>query len=108
LEKAAAARRERAAVKNRLKTGSTTLPELLRSAGTDDVVGKMRVSALLESLQGVGKIRAREVMSRLDIAENRRVRGLGAHQREALEHEFSEGRRRAGRSPAGRPPKRGR
>jgi hypothetical protein len=88
LEKAAAARRERAAVKNRLKTGSTTLAELLRTADTDDAVGKMKVSALLESMKGVGKVRAREIMSRLDIAENRRVRGLGAHQREALEREF--------------------
>jgi hypothetical protein len=88
LEKAAAVRRERAAVKNRLKTGATTLPELLRSAERDDAVGKMKVSAVLESLPGVGKVGARKIMERLDIADSRRLRGLGAHQREALEHEF--------------------
>ncbi|HTZ23160.1 MAG TPA: integration host factor, actinobacterial type, partial [Streptosporangiaceae bacterium] len=47
LEKAAKARKERAEVKNRLKKGSTTLPQVLKEGQTDDVVGKMKVSALL-------------------------------------------------------------
>ena len=37
----------------------------------------MKVSALLESLPGVGKVRAKQIMERLDIAESRRIRGLG-------------------------------
>ena len=45
-------------VKNKLKHGSTTLPEVLKEGQTDDVVGKMKVSALLESMPGVGKVRA--------------------------------------------------
>ena len=48
----------------------------------------MKVSALLESMPGVGKVRAQQIMERLGIAETRRVRGLGAHQRAALEREF--------------------
>jgi len=52
------------------------------------VVGKMKVSALLESMPGVGKVRAKQIMERLGIAESRRVRGLGANQRSALESEF--------------------
>jgi ribosomal protein S13 len=48
----------------------------------------MKVSALLESLPGVGKVRAKQIMERLGIAESRRVRGLGANQRAALEQEF--------------------
>ena len=48
----------------------------------------MRVSALLESLPGVGKVRAKQIMERLSISENRRVGGLGANQIAALEREF--------------------
>jgi len=80
LEKAAKARKDRAEVKNNLKRGAITLP--------DDTVGKMKVSALLEAMPGVGKVRARQIMERLGIAESRRVRGLGANQRTALENEF--------------------
>ena len=90
LEKAAKARKERAEVKNRLKKGSTTLPQVLKEGQTDDVVGKMKVSALLESMPGVGKVRAKQIMEKLGIAESRRVRGLGANQRTALESEFRE------------------
>jgi transposase len=90
LEKAAKARKERAEVKNRLKRAATTLPEVLKEGQTDDVVGKMKVSALIESMPGVGKVRAKQMMERLGIAESRRVRGLGANQRTALENEFSE------------------
>jgi transposase len=88
LEKAAKARKERAEVKNKLKTNDKTLPEVLKEGQTDDVVGKMKVSALLESMPGVGKVRAKQIMERLGIAESRRVRGLGANQRTALESEF--------------------
>ena len=85
LQKAAIARKERAEVKNRLKRGAVTLSEVIKDGSTDDVIGKMKVSALLESLPGVGKVRAKQIMERLGIAESRRVRGLGANQRAALE-----------------------
>ncbi|HEX4791778.1 MAG TPA: integration host factor, actinobacterial type [Actinospica sp.] len=88
LEKAAIARKERAEVKNRLKRGAVTLSEVIKDGSTDDVIGKMKVSALLESLPGVGKVRAKQIMERLGIADSRRVRGLGANQRAALEQEF--------------------
>jgi hypothetical protein len=88
LEKAAVARKERAEVKNRLKRGAVTLSEVIKDGATDDVIGKMKVSALLESLPGVGKVRAKQIMERLGIADSRRVRGLGANQRAALEQEF--------------------
>ena len=90
LEKAARARKERAEVKNKLKRGSTTLPQVLKDGKSDDVIGKMKVSALLESMPGVGKVRAKQIMERLGIAESRRVRGLGANQRTALENEFKD------------------
>ena len=48
----------------------------------------MKVSAVLESLPGVGKVRARKIMESLEISESRRVRGLGTNQLAALEREF--------------------
>jgi hypothetical protein len=84
LAKAADARRQRAELKEKLKMGSVSLAELLAQADGDEVVGKMKVVAVLESLPGVGKVRARRLMDELRIAESRRVRGLGAQQREAL------------------------
>jgi hypothetical protein len=89
LEKAAIARRARAEIKERLKMGSLTLPELFELAETDEMVGKIKVLALLESLPGVGKVKARRVMADVGIAETRRVQGLGAQQRARLLQEFS-------------------
>jgi signal recognition particle GTPase len=84
LEKAAAARRQRAEVKDKLKMGSLTLRELLDQAGGDDVIGKMKVLAVLESLPGLGKVKARRLMEEVGISDTRRVQGLGANQRHAL------------------------
>ncbi|GAA4005059.1 MULTISPECIES: integration host factor, actinobacterial type [Allokutzneria] len=89
LEKAAAARRVRAELKERLKRGGTNLKEVLTSAESDEILGKMKVSALLEALPGVGKVRAAQIMERLEIANSRRLRGLGDRQRKALLAEFS-------------------
>ncbi|HEY1133099.1 MAG TPA: integration host factor, actinobacterial type [Nocardioides sp.] len=91
LAKAAASRRERAEVKNRLKTGGATISEVLAGRGDDEVIAKMRVFDLLQSMPGVGKVRAKQIMERLQIAESRRVRGLGAKQVAALEAEFAPG-----------------
>ena len=84
LEKAAAARRARAELKEKLKMGSTTLEELFAQAGGDEIIGKMKVLAVLESLPGVGKVKARRLMEEHSIPDTRRVQGLGSHQREAL------------------------
>ena len=89
LEKAAAARRARAALKVRLKTQGTSLAEVLDSGETDEAVGKMKVVAVLEAMPGVGKVRAQRLMEALEISPARRVRGLGTKQREALLREFS-------------------
>ena len=88
LAKAAAARRARAELKEQLKMGSITLRELFPQAEGNDIVGKMKVAAVLESLPGVGKVRARKIMEEIGISESRRVRGLGAQQMAALEREF--------------------
>lgn len=91
LQKAAIARRERAEVKNRLKHSGVTLANVIKEGQEDDIVGKMKVSALLESMPGVGKVRAKQIMERLGISGTRRVRGLGTNQIAALEREFGVG-----------------
>jgi hypothetical protein len=88
LAKAAVARKKRAEVKGKLKTGQLSLKDLL-DRREDETIGKMKVSSVLESMPGVGKVRARKLMERLDISASRRVRGLGAKQKEALLVEFS-------------------
>jgi hypothetical protein len=88
LAKAAVARRKRAELKGQLKAERLTLRDVLAKQG-DEVIGKMKVSSVLESLPGVGKVRARRIMERLDISATRRVRGLGAKQKDALLTEFS-------------------
>jgi len=88
LEKAAQARVTRAEVKNRLKYSGASLSSVLEAAESDEAIGKLRVSALLESLPGVGPVRARQIMAEIGIAETRRVRGLGPHQRDALVTRF--------------------
>ena len=82
LAKAAEARAARADLKNRLKLGSISLAEALRS--NDSTVGKLKVVSLLESLPGVGKVKARKLMDEIGIADNRRVQGLGQQQKQAL------------------------
>jgi signal recognition particle GTPase len=81
LQKAAKVRRERAEVKEKLKMGSLTLAELLKQADKDETVGKMKVISVLESLPGLGKVKARRLMETVGISESRRLQGLGAKQR---------------------------
>jgi hypothetical protein len=87
LKKAAAARKARAEIKAELKSGKLKLEDIL--ARSDDTVGKMKVSAVLEALPGVGRVRATKLMEELDISTSRRVRGLGSKQREQLMARFA-------------------
>jgi hypothetical protein len=91
LEKAAAARKARAALRDRLKHSGASLEDVFSAGETDEAVGKMRVSAVLESMPGVGKVRAQRIMEKIGISASRRVRGLGTHQRDALRREFAAG-----------------
>ncbi len=88
LAKAAVARRKRAELKDQLKRGATSLKDLLGRTD-DEIVGKMKVSTVLESLPGVGRVRAKKIMERLDISESRRMRGLGQKQKDNLLQEFA-------------------
>lgn len=82
LEKAAAARHERAELRGKIKRGDITLEEVLNSE--DSIASRLKVSALIESLPGYGKAKATKIMDELGISATRRVKGLGARQREQL------------------------
>src|ERR1700736_6728024 len=84
LAKAASVRRLRAELKEKLKMGSITLKELLNQGQSDEVVAKMKVVSVLESLPGLGKVKARRLMEDIGISETRRIQGLGEQQRRKL------------------------
>jgi len=82
LEKAAQARHERAELRDKIKKGEMSLEDVLDSE--DPIASRMKVSALIESLPGYGKAKASKIMDELGISATRRVKGLGARQREQL------------------------
>jgi guanylate kinase len=88
LIKATASRRRRAEIKREIKNHSLTIKDVIALAQSDSAIAKMRVVELLESLPGVGKIRAAAIMERLGISPPRRLQGLGVHQRDELLKEF--------------------
>lgn len=89
LAKATASRRTRADLKAQVKKGLVTIEDVLGLAQSDSAIAKMRVRELLESIPGVGKIRAVAMMERLGISTPRRLQGLGIHQRRELMEEFN-------------------
>jgi hypothetical protein len=89
LEKAKAANAERARVKDDLKNRVITIADVIAAADGSDVIGRMKVSAVLQALPGIGKARAAAAMSTLGIDPARRLRGLGDRQRAGLGELFA-------------------
>ena len=83
LEKAKEARIKRTEVKEKLKTGKLTLKQVI-DMKDDPIIGRMKVSALIETLPGYGKAKSEKIMCELQIADSRRLRGLGERQQAAL------------------------
>ena len=83
LEKAKEARIKRAEVRDQLKSGKLTLAEVIKMKD-DPVIGRMKVSTLIETLPGYGKAKSEKIMAELQIADSRRLRGLGERQEAAL------------------------
>jgi len=83
LAKAAEARRVRAEVRQALRNGELTLSDVLERAG-EELLGGIKVKAILTAIPGLGKVKSYRLMDELGISENRRLRGLGPNQKEAL------------------------
>ena len=88
LLKAAVSRKRRAEIKAKIKNGVISFDAILELAKDEDAIAKMRVKELLESLSGVGKVRAQTLMDRLKISPTRRIQGLGRLQIKQLREEF--------------------
>lgn len=86
--KALVSRTRRAEVKVQFGRGALGMDELLELARTEEAIGRLRVADLLESVPGVGTVRAAALMDRIGISANRRLRGLGRKQQSALIEHF--------------------
>lgn len=78
LQKAQEMRSKRMELRKELKAGNITLADVLKRE--DEIVTRMKVKYLLESLPNVGKITAASIMEEVGINESRRVQGLGKRQ----------------------------
>ena len=83
LEKAKAARIKRAEVREKLKAGALSVKQIL-DMKDDPIIGRMKVSTLIETLPGYGKAKSEKIMNELQIADSGRLRGLGERQFAAL------------------------
>jgi len=84
LRKAQKVRARRSKIREDLKSGEMGLQDLFDKADNDEVISRMKVSYLLESLPRIGKVRRKKLMEEVGIDESRRVKGLGVRQRQAL------------------------
>lgn len=89
LAKAAEARRARAEMSHLLKTGTLTLAEVFERAETDDIIAGTKITKVILSLPGMGKVSTKRLLEEHEIDENRRIRGLGSRQRRVLLDLFS-------------------
>lgn len=87
---ATAARRKRADFKQQIRSGQLAFTPALEQAGADAALSQLRVTDLLKALPRVGERKAANIMESLNIAPNRRIRGLGRLQIEGLKAEFGE------------------
>ena len=82
LKAAVAARRARAAFKEDIKVGKKSWKDAFNAH--EESIKKMRVRELIESLPGVGEVRAKNILEKAGISPTRRVGGVGRSQYEKL------------------------
>jgi len=81
-QKAIMARRQRAMLKNELKSGKVSLLQVLET--DDPIVIRMKIWDLLVSLPAFGETKARNLMDKCGISDARRIGGLGGQQKKQL------------------------
>lgn len=84
LAKAAAVRKARSELIDRIRKGTVSLTEVLERADKEDLVKKTKVAAVIKALPGIGPVKAAKLMDEADIPTDRRIGGLGTRQRAAL------------------------
>jgi guanylate kinase len=88
LNSAKLARQARAKLKEKIRTGEISVPDAIDFAKGDSALAKMRVIELLESIPGLGKIRAATMIEKLGVSPTRRLQGLGVLQLQKIKKEF--------------------
>lgn len=78
-ERSVEVRRERAALKERLKAGEIAPVDVLNDEG--NVAAKIRLFAFLKNCPGVGTVGARTLLRALGMSETKTIRSLGAVQK---------------------------
>lgn len=83
---AVAARRARAAVKNEIADGARSPLDVLRVAfdEPEGVEGRLRVTEFLGAIPAIGRTKTERIMAELQIAQAKRLGGLGRLQRRRL------------------------
>lgn len=85
LEKAMRMRKERADLRNQLKSGVLSACDLIDLAERGDKAASgMRVKQMISAMPGYGFRKTQDLMHKLHIAESKRVGGLGVKQAQAL------------------------
>lgn len=87
-EKAIAARRARAEVKQKIKARTVSAKEVLSSE--DPHIQRMKVYDFVKAFPRMGDVRAKQMIHDLKIPENRRLSGLGERQKAQLVEIFDE------------------
>ncbi len=96
------ARRARAALKQRLRSGELSPIKALGDAQRDgSAAATLRVTEFLQTFPAVGEVKAARLLDELQISPRKRLGGLGVHQRERLER-FT--RERTGARSSSHPP----
>lgn len=74
-----------------LRNATTTLPEVLEHAGTDEYVGRLTLLWVLESLPGAGKVETRRRLAGLGLDGSTMLRDLDRSTSVVLLDEFTDG-----------------
>lgn len=78
-ERSVEVRRERAALKQRLKAGEIALTDVLND--NSNIAAKIRLFAFLKNCPGVGAVGARTLLRALGLSETKTIRSLGPVQK---------------------------
>ena len=78
-ERSVEVRRERAALKKRLKAGEIAPADVLNDNG--NIAAKIRLFAFLKNCPGVGAVGARTLLRALGLSETKTIRSLGPVQK---------------------------
>lgn len=90
LIKADKVRSRRAVVKKEMRAGKVNFQDLLDLAVREEALAGMKVLTALESIPGIGKVKARRKLKEINVSEVRRIKGLNKKQTKALQSLFIE------------------